>query len=187
MSNRTKKTYPKWLFWIEVLVIVGVYLSLLIPFRKYFFHNILVNHTVFIYVYLIIIGLAFVFFLITLLTGTYYSQKEKTYNTYRKKIYSLKKRGKYCSSLKYTISLIIGFSFFISILGISAMNALSSKDEISIVAAIISILGLLGFIKSVRSGSFYSLLSRKRGRKRKKKDAEANPVEDGIAMPEKKN
>jgi len=190
MSNEIK-AYPKWLFWMEVFVILGVYIGILGSFNRYFFYDILSGYDIFVYVFLIIIGLAFVFFLITLATGTYYNKKRETYDNYIKKIDILKSKGKYCSTLKYTISLIVGFAFFASVLGISAIIALKSKNEIFMIVSIIFILGLLGFIMSVRNGSFYSLLSKKRKKKESiadnTKGAEVNPVENGIAIPDNKN
>ncbi len=161
MLNGTKKTYPRWLFRIEVIVILGVYLSILNSLKKYLFEDILSEDTIFIYLFILIITLAFVIFIFTLLTDTYYNHKKRAYDNYVRKVNRLRRKGKYCSQSKYTISLIIGFAFFISILGISMMKALSSKDEIFFLVGILSVLGLFGFIKIILSGTLYSLLSKK--------------------------
>ncbi len=192
MPNRTK-TYPMWLYWTEVSVILGIYIGILGSFYKYFFYTNLSGYHIFIYFFLIVTTLAFVFYLITLATGTYYNEKKKVYNNYIKQISSLKRKGKYCSPLKYTISLIVGFSFFLSSLGISGMIALKTKNEIFMIVFVIFILGLLGFIKSVRNGLFYSLLSKKQRRTSKKsvvdnKEMEVViPGEDGITTSNNQN
>ncbi len=176
--GKIKKKYSKWLFLTEVLMISWIYLIILLgPLNEYFFYVILYNYNVFIYVFLYTTLLAFIFFLITLATGTYYKQQQEAYNSYKKKIHALKKRGHYCPKLKYTISIVVVFLILIPISVLSAIKALDSLSVIYILIAILLILSLFGFKKVVFSSLFYSLLSKKRVRRRKK-EVELNPVED---------
>ncbi len=185
MTNVIKNIYPKWLFWTEAIAIVGVYLTILNLFKKYIFEKILSEDATFIYLFILMSTLIFVVFLFTLLTDTYYNNRNRAYGNYVRTVKRFKRKGQYCSQSKYTKSLIVGFIFFISILVISIIKSLISKeDEIfSLILVILSLFGLLGFIKITLSGAFYSLLSTKK--EENNNEEKSNLSEDGVTIAKK--